>query len=413
MRVAVIGGGVIGLALTWRLQRAGADVMLLEERHCGQGASAGNAGWIVPAFSAPVPGPGVTRQALSWLLRPHSPFSFRPRPDVEYLRWLRTFLASSSPARHEAGIAALANLNASTLDDYTRLGAEGVSFEMHEPGLLFVALAPGPLDPYARTLERLSEYGFPVHTRRLDGDEARALEPTLAPSVASALHAPLERCVRPETLTAGLLTAIRDAGGDVYEQTGVRRVRFDGRRWILETPLANFDADKVVLAAGVQSRVLASQMGCRLPLEAAKGYSLTTTTSAPAARHLLYFAETKTAYSAFSEVVRLAGILELGASNTKVSRSRIGTLTRAAKRYLVSWEPSGPIETWAGLRPLTPDGLPLIGAMPGSPGAYIATGHGMIGITLAVATANALAPVILGDAAEDKLAPFAPSRFLY
>src|SRR5581483_6588899 len=136
---------------------------------------------------------------------------------------------------------------------------------------------------------------------------------------------------------------------------------------------AVIEADRVVIAAGIRTRHLAAKIGIRLPLESAKGYSLTTATAGPPASHLIYFAETKTAYTPFDGGVRLAGLLELGATDTRVSAAAIRTLTRSARRFLADWRPEGASAAWAGLRPLTPDGLPLIGPIPGRPGAFVAT----------------------------------------
>jgi D-amino-acid dehydrogenase len=146
----------------------------------------------------------------------------------------------------------------------------------------------------------------------------------------------------------------------------------------------------------------------------ARGYSVTLAGRGTPPRHALYLAEAKLGLSPFDGGVRVAGVFELGASNENVSAGVGERLLAAAHPYLGGWhpDPDGPVDAWAGLRPATPDGLPLIGALPGLDGIYLATGHGMLGVTLAPATANLLAPLVLEDRAAPELTPFDPARRL-
>src|SRR5471030_635576 len=138
MRVAVVGGGVIGLACAWYLRRGGADVVVIERDRCGAGASAGNAGWVTPALSSPIPAPGVTAQALRWLGRPDSPLLLRPRISSAYGAWLWRFWRSARRGPYLRGMHALLELGAPTLELFDGLSADGVEFEMHDDGLLFL-----------------------------------------------------------------------------------------------------------------------------------------------------------------------------------------------------------------------------------------------------------------------------------
>jgi D-amino-acid dehydrogenase len=146
----------------------------------------------------------------------------------------------------------------------------------------------------------------------------------------------------------------------------------------------------------------------------ARGYSVTISGRGTPPRHALYLAEAKLGLSPFEAGVRLAGVFELGASNAHISPAVGERLLSAARPYLAGWrpDPDGTVEAWAGLRPATPDGLPLIGAVPGVDDIYLATGHGMLGVTLAPATANLLAPLVLEGRAAPELSPFDPARKL-
>jgi len=149
-----------------------------------------------------------------------------------------------------------------------------------------------------------------------------------------------------------------------------------------------------------------------VPLVGARGYSVTLPGRGAPPRHALYLAEAKLGLSPFRRGVRIAGVFELGARSTNVAPGAGERLIAAARPYLAGWRPDadGPVDAWAGLRPATPDGLPLIGPLPGLDGVYLATGHGMLGVTLAPATAALLAPLVLERRAANELAPFDPSR---
>jgi D-amino-acid dehydrogenase len=363
---------VVGLCCAWSLRRRGAEVTVLERGRCGEGASWGNAGWITPALSAPVPGPGVMRQAAGWMLDPASPLYVRPSLRPAFLRWSWQFARACRPARATAATAATAALAATAGETFDLLRAEGVSFEMHSDGLLFVALSRGHLHEYAG--------------RRLSGSELREFEPALSRAVVEGLHAPDERHVRPESLIAGLVESLRDCIEEGREVSDLREL--------------GPEFDRVIVAAGVHTKRLIP-----LPLMAAKGYSITAPVPRAPARPL-YLYETKIGASPFDGGFRLAGTLELGPEDLSLNARRIQAIHRGAARYLQT--PLGEGETWAGLRPLLPDGLPAIGRI--DERTFVATGHSMLGITLGPATGEALAPYVLTGEKPPLLRPLSPKR---
>jgi D-amino-acid dehydrogenase len=219
--------------------------------------------------------------------------------------------------------------------------------------------------------------------------------------------------VRPESLIDGLVAYLRGASVELIEQAEVNALvprRGGGSGWKVMTTEAEIQADRVVVACGVWSSALLAKLGVRIPLEAAKGYSVTATGSGTRPLHALYLTEAKVGCSPFAGGVRLAGTLELTGIDLSLNRRRLDAILRAASVYLRDWSPQGLQSEWAGLRPLTPDGLPLIGSVPRVSNLYLATGHGMLGVTLAPATGEALAPLVLEDRLVPELAPFALDR---
>lgn len=415
-RVAVVGAGVVGLACAWELRRRGADVVVLERAGVGEGVSRGNTGWVSPSFTYPLPAPGMVREGLRQLLTRGEAFVLRPSLDPAFARWLWSFRRSCSSDRFDAGIRALLALNRRTLELFDAYRDAGVAFEMHSAGLVVAARTPGGLDLYRRTFQRLRELGYEGGSiDELDAAALAALEPAFDPTrVVVGLHARVDRFVRPEQLTAGLAERLQADGVEIRTGCELRTLARRDGAWALETSRGPVTAQQVVVAAGLPTAPLLRRLGVRVPLLGARGYSVTIAGRGTPPRHALYLAEAKLGLSPFDGGVRVAGVFELGARKEDLSPA-VGTrLLAAARPYLGGWQPDadGPVEAWAGLRPATPDGLPLIGALPGLDGIYLATGHGMLGVTLAPATADLLAPLVLERRAAPELAPFDPARRL-
>lgn len=409
MRVGIVGGGVIGLMCAHALRRAGAEVVVLERGRCGQAASLGNAGWITPVLSTPLPGPGVLLQGARWMLDPKSPLLVRPRLDPAFVAWCWRFARNCAAGRFEAGSRALLGLNRDTLRLFDELRESGVEFEQHEDGVLAVALEEPQLEKEWKRVQQLTTLGYPSRLERLDAAEARRLEPALSRRVAGAVYAADERHVRPETLTAGLVRWLARAGVGVREGAAVSHVRPHGRGWRLESAGEPLDVDRVVVAAGIWSKTLLAQLGTKLPLEAVKGYSLTFLAERGAPRHALMLQEAKVGVSPFANGLRFAGTLELAGESLSLRPRRLDAIRKTAFDYLESFTGSSEV-AWAGLRQFLPDGLPVIGRVPTADGVFVATGHGMLGITLAPATAAALTPLVLEDRLDPVLEPLRPDR---
>lgn len=411
-----MGGGVVGLACARSMSSCGADVVLIERGRFGQAASRGNAGWVTRSLAAPVPAPGVMRQAVAWMLKPDSPLLLRPRLDPELWRWSWRFSRNCSASRHTAGAKALLALSERTPALFDELRSAGVQFEMHEEGLLFVALTAEVLEEYAEELRAMRDAGYTQPVETLDRVGVRRLEPALSDDVVGGLFVPSDRHVRPESLTEGLVQNLRSEGVSLLEGHDVVSLSRDGSRgWRLTTRPANagteeVSADRVVLAAGAWSARVLAGLGVRLALQPAKGYSITARNAGISPRHALYLAEATIGCSPFAGSVRFAGTLEFAGLDEQVEAKRLAPFARAASTYLRDWRPLEQPVAWAGLRPLAPDGLPYIGAVSGREGLYVATGHGTLGVTLAPATAASVTPLVLEDHLVPELAPFRPDR---
>ena len=415
--VVIVGGGVIGLAAAYALRRRGCGVTVLDGGSLGAGASHGNAGWIVPSLSGPVPTPELVRTLVRWMLRPDSPLYVRLRADPTFLRWLLAFWRRCNARDYRAGLEAVAELNRRTMALYDAYLADGVAFEGYADGLIFAYLERAELGRDLRGLELLRPFGYEA-PRALDGPALRELEPAFAADVTGGFHVPQERHLRPESLVAGLVDRLTADGVALLAETPVTGIAHrNGRVTAVETPRGRIAAGAVVVCAGAWTPAVLRLAGVRrFPIEAGKGYSLDYAPPPPPVpepvRRPLYLHEARVAVTPLRGVVRLAGTMELSGVNARIPPARVAAIARAGARYLRGWPPDPTQATaWTGMRPMTPDGLPVIGWVPGFGNLAVASGHAMLGVTLAPATGEVLAGLLTTGRVPDEIRPFDPGRF--
>lgn len=285
---------------------------------------------------------------------------------------------------------------------------------MHSTGLVIAARTTAGLHHYEDVFRRLRELGYEGgEPDLLDRDALAEVEPALdRRNVESGLHARVDRYVRPEGLMNGLADRLREEGARILENRLVLDLRRDLDGWTRATDAGETHAEKVVVTAGLPSARLLRRFGVRVAVQPARGFSVTIAGEGTPPRHALYLAEAKIGLSPYSSGVRVAGVFELGAARAVAPAGSGERLLAGARPYLAGWQPNAdePLTTWAGLRPATADGLPLIGALPGHDGLFVASGHGMLGVTLAPATAALLAPLVLEGRQAPELEPFASGR---
>jgi D-amino-acid dehydrogenase len=410
VRVIVIGGGAVGLCAAEALSHRGCEVTVIDRDRCGAGASAGNAGWITPSLASPVPGPGVIAASLRWLVDPSGPLWIRPSLSTALLDWIARFMLSCRQPAYARGLDALQRAAMRAGPAFDALAERGVEFERHGEPLLFPAFDRAELDVLIHVIDDLQRAGSPQRLEQVSAEELRGLEPALGPDLLGGMIAHGEGRVRPERLTAGVHRALVARGVEVIEGVPVTRLTRDGREWLAETPTGPRRAEAVVIAGGVDSARLLATHGARLPIAAAKGYSRTYAHHPSGPQQPLYLEGPKVAISVYEEGVRVSGTLELGARSLSLSPRRLAALAAAAGRALPGWQMPPQPRDWAGMRSLSPDGLPYIGPVPGLDGVHLATGHATLGITLAPLTGELLAAMLLDGARDELLSAFDPAR---
>ncbi|MCC6927742.1 MAG: FAD-dependent oxidoreductase [Gemmatimonadaceae bacterium] len=408
-RIVVVGAGAIGLACAHALAKRGLQVVVVDKGAPGDACTKGNAGWIVPSLSAPIPAPGMTWRSLAWMLSSDSPLHVAPTAVPRLARWLWHFWRHCNARDWSAGLHAVAALNRGTLAAFDALAREGIEVELHRQGLLCVFGQVRDMERVRAEFEQLRDYGYRVPTP-LSGDALRELEPALSSNVTTGFLTSEEYHVRPESLAAGYAARLTHMGVELRTGVTVLGARAGAHAVVLETDVGAIEGEGVLVAAGAWSGEVLQRFGVRLPVQAGKGYSLTIDTPHPQLQRPVYLGETKIAATPFDGAVRFAGTMELSGVNERFDARRMTAIRKGIARYLREPLPAGGTE-WVGMRPLTPDGLPMMGLVPGFGNVWVATGHAMLGITLAPVTGEAMAALIAGEVPPVSLRAFDPGRF--
>jgi D-amino-acid dehydrogenase len=402
--VIVVGAGVIGAACAYELAGVGARVSVLERGGgWGEGCSWGNAGLIVPSHARPIAAPESLRAGLGWMLRRDSPFGLRLRPSLA--PWLLRYVRASTAARAAAGEALQRDLAVESLGMLRELADRGIDAGFEQRGVLVVHTAPdGEADAAA---EAASETGRALGARALTAAEARELEPSLSEAVRAGVLFPGEARCDPVRLVRGLGAAAAERGAELRERTEVLAVRPEAGGVAVETTRGTLRAGHAVLAAGAWSGRLAAAARVPLPLQGGKGYAVEWEPGP--LRMPLYLHDERCVANPMSDRLRMTGGLLLDGLDERFDARRVKAIRAAAANVLgVRAEPR---LYWRGLRPCTPDGLPVIGAHPRAPRLLAATGHGMLGVTLAPLTGRLIAGLVAGRADHPALARLSPERF--
>lgn len=408
--VLVLGGGVIGLACARALLRAGRGVTVVDQGAVGGATSHGNCGTITPSHAPPLAMPGMLGKALKMMLRKDAPFWVQPRCDPELALWLLRFSRRCNWQQFRQ----VTQVKAALLRRSRELLAEVIASEridcgFEQRGTLSVFREQRELDASGWLFDSLREVGMEVEV--LDGNACRAREPVLNDAIVGGLFNAQDAHLRPERYAAGLARVVREAGGEIVEHAPAGGFRVEGGRIASVTAgELEYHPREVVLALGPWTPRVARELGLRIPVQPGKGYSITFERPPQAPATPLVLKERSVCVTAWDDGLRLGSTMEFSGYDTSLNRTRLDALTRAVPEYLREPITTRRIEEWYGWRPMTYDDLPIIGRA-GPANLVLATGHGMLGVTLSAVTGELVAHVIAGAKATPELAACAPARF--
>ncbi|HEY0873940.1 MAG TPA: FAD-dependent oxidoreductase [Vicinamibacterales bacterium] len=408
--IAIIGGGVIGVASAVELARRGAQVTVLERDQVGYGCSYGNAGWLTPSQAVPLANPSMLLKSFKWMLDPESPLYIQPRPDPAFVRWLLEFLLASRKEKFERGAAALVELCRVSVDlweEVAKRSPEPFGFERH--GLLAVYENPESLEAARKGVDLVAESG--VRAERWTADEVREKEPAIIGPQVGGYFYPDDAHCEPYRAVKALEAEARALGVRFLEDTEVYRISSGTGPRRLTTTRGDITAEQIVIATGPWSEALGKMLGLRLPVIGAKGYSVVLPPAQPQPKRSIYLIERKIAVNPHHDSLRIAGTLELVRNDFSINARRVDVIVRGARGMLNIGEEPRPQEIWRGLRPCTPDGMPVIGRAKGRGDVWLATGHQMAGLKTAPGTGVLLAQLMTGETPRFDPEPFRGDRF--
>lgn len=413
--VAVIGGGVIGLASALALVEAGRSVRVLEAKTVGSGSSHGNCGTITPSHALPLAAPGTIGRALRWLLTPDAPLYLKPRVDPSLWAWLARFAGRCNLRDLRQAAAAKAAILAHSRQALPSwLERYGIACEFTETGTDHVFRDAAEFEAFGEEVRLLAEFG--VESRHIEGAAYEREEPAMLPGVHGTIRFPGDASLRPDRYVAGLAHALLQRGGRIVESCEVRTIEAVGGEYRIVGASGEFAARDVLVATGAWSSKLAKSLGlAAAPLSKAlqpgKGYSITYDSPGLMPRHALVLHERSVCVTAWGSGFRLGSTMEFSGYDAALNRRRLDALERGAREYLR--EPVGPAkrEEWYGWRPMTYDDLPIIGAVPGRERVWMATGHGMLGVSMSVGTAQLVADLVCGREPTLDPRPYRIERF--
>ena len=401
----VVGGGAIGVCCALELARRGAAVTLLERgEELASGASSGNAGLLCPSHSAPIANPASLRNGLRWMLSPDSPFFLRPRPSVA--PWLARFVRASTASRAAEGTRIIRELSLAGLELHAELARDGLATGFERRGILNVYETEAA---FAEARAHADGIGVPAHV--LDRDETRRLEPAVGERIAGGVYFPDEAHCDPLAFVYSAGRAAKEAGAAIETHVEVRGLRRANGGIAVDTSKGTVRARTVVLAAGAWTTALAEPLGVCLPQEGGKGYHLDLEPTKTDPQVPISMDEAHVIATPLPGRLRLSGTLELAGLDTSISRRRVDAIRVAAARVFEIDEERPELEIWAGLRPCTPDGLPVIGRPTGVEPLVLATGHARKGLSLAPITGRLVAELYAGEPTSIDLAALSPDRF--
>jgi D-hydroxyproline dehydrogenase len=407
--IAVIGAGVIGLAIAHRLASNGREVLVIDPAEPGSGASYGNAGTIADYAVQPVGTPDVLRNLPALLFNRDSPLAIRKAALVTLAPWLIRFLRQSLPGPARRNALALANLLADAAPRWDRLAADiGGAGLLQNRGCLYMFETVA--DRRATEADMAFRRDLGVQADLVSPDTLAALEPGLPPMPGGGVLFPGARFMTdPGRIVGMLAVAVERKGARFLRDAAIGLIRCPGHVRIMTKSGNSVNARTAIIAAGAHSRALAAMAGDRVPLDTERGYHLEFDGQQARLTRPACLTSRGFYICPMQGRLRIAGTVELGGLAAPPSQNRLDRLLEGARRVFPNLP--APSRSWMGFRPSIPDSLPVIGASRGGSDIIHAFGHGHLGLTLAPVTADIVTALVAGRPADRDISAVSPLRF--
>lgn len=396
--IAVIGGGVIGAMCAWYLNRSGFKVTVIDRDKFGAACSHGNCGYVCPSHVLPLPQPGAVTSTLKTLIQPNSPLKVKIGYTPTLWKWFLQFsrrcnerdMMESAAGRHPL-------LQHSQQLFKNLIAEEGIECEWQERGLLFVFQDHHHFDAYEETNDLLAER-FGVSAKPYDSQQLIELEPALKTGLGGGWHYEGDCHLRPDKLMSALRTKLESAGVQFVENFSVET--FNHAKSIARAVSNNsnsIEADAFVVATGALTPFLNKHLGCNIPIQPGKGYSITMPHPTKVPRIPLILEQHRVAVTPMHDKYRIGSTMEFAGYDTTIDPKRLSLLKRSAEAYLHAPHADPIEEEWFGWRPMTWDGKPIIDRSPKMKNVWIAAGHNMLGLSMATGTGHMIDSMVRGE----------------
>lgn len=405
--VIVIGGGIIGLCSAYYLIKEGHEVTVIDQSNMDAGASYVNAGYLSPSHIIPLSAPGVMKKGLKWMFNPSSPLFIKPRFDVDFLKWTWAFNKSCSSKHVDKSIPVIKDIALLSQELYDDIKAsENFRFHYDKKGLFMLCNTGKGLEREIEVAALAKAEGLDVEV--LDAKALKKIEPNAAMNAVGATYYRCDSHTTPHEFMEDMKTHLEQSGVHFMRNEKVTDLSVTNNKiQSLRTPNKEINGDEFVLAAGSWTPLLSKKLGIKLLIQAGKGYRINSKKDHQITIPAI-MSESKVAVTPMNGFTRFAGTMELGGINNTINKVRVEAIANAAQRYYPNVQLSEDEKASAacGLRPVSPDGLPFIGKSKKCKNLSIATGHAMMGWSMATATGKLISEVVSNKETSLNLAPF-------
>lgn len=414
--VVIIGSGIIGLYSAYYLQQKGHKVTIIERTDGADGCSYGNAGMIVPSHFIPLAVPGMIEKGIRWMFNSESPFYVKPRLNWDLISWGLKFSKAANAKQVEKAMPALRDISLLAKKLYQNFAKdEKNDFSFEERGLMMLCKTEHNFHEEAEVAETANKLG--IEARVLDVAALHQLEPEVKPDVAGAIYYPGDAHLYPNALVKKLKNLLQIQGVEFLYNTEV--VDFESENGTIKsikTQSGNtIFVEELIIATGSWSQILTKQLNINLPMQAGKGYSTTLEQQTGKKLNIpSILLEARVAITPMADnLIRFGGTMEIGGINKNINMNRVRGIIKAVPEFF----PDYPIEVpkqekvWSGLRPCSPDGLPYIGRTRKYKNLIIASGHAMMGLSLAPGTGKLVQEIVDNEQTSIDISLYKPERY--
>jgi D-amino-acid dehydrogenase len=424
----IIGSGVIGLFSAYYLNKQGYEVTIIERSNGDDGCSLGNAGMIVPSHFIPLAVPGMIEKGIKWMFNSESPFYVKPRLNLDLLSWGLKFYQAANKKQVERAMPALRDISLLSKALYQDLAkTPDFDFSFEEKGLMMLCKTEHSFEEEVEVAHQANELG--LKTKILTTKELHQLEPEVKPDVAGAIFYEGDAHLYPNQLIKNLKKHLQNKGVKFLYNTEVTGFEFEKseiKKTKIKQIVSNSNQNRtanhselithnLIIATGSWSPLLAEMLNIGLPMQAGKGYSITYDQNEGEKLNIpSILLEARVAITPMSaNLIRFGGTMEIGGLNDAINMNRVRGIIKAVPNYFPDYQIAMPQkeQVWYGLRPCSPDGLPYIGRTNKFKNLVIASGHAMMGLSLAPATGKLVQEIIENQKNSIEIDLYKPERY--